>query len=149
MWFRCWWMNGQTKERGSLQVGYVEQVGGARTWVSASREKCSTTRSFGVGKIHCRNGQLALRSLWAQVGVLSWGGGVFHGFIMVHHNPNHLHQPTIKFAGFLPIIFLPLPAPPKRKMFFSFPISTELRAHSSKPLKAVLINNQNHFAIVP
>jgi len=81
--------------------------------------------------------------------VLSWGGGVFHGFIMVHHNPNHLHQPTIKFAGFLPIIFLPLPAPPKRKMFFSFPISTELRAHSSKPLKAVLINNQNHFAIVP
>jgi len=25
---------------------------------------------------------------------------------------NHLHQPTIKFTGFLPINFLPLPAPP-------------------------------------
>jgi len=27
-------------------------------------------------------------------------------------NKNHLHQPTIKFTRFLPINFLPLPAPP-------------------------------------
>jgi len=30
-------------------------------------------------------------------------------------NKNRPHQPTIKFTGFLPINFLPLPAPPEAK----------------------------------
>jgi len=30
-------------------------------------------------------------------------------------NKNRPHQPTIKFTGFLPINFLPLPAPEEKK----------------------------------